>query len=165
MTQAGRDGSHDGGTYGSAVAAEGWQRVAGRTDLQPITERMLDLAGVGSGHRVLDVAAGTGEQTLMAARRVGSHGFVLATDIADRMLAYLDEAARNEGLANLQTRLMDARLLELEPEIFRRRHLPIGADAHPRAGKGVSRNTTRAQAGREICRDCPVDGREAPSHK
>ena len=48
MTQAGRDGSHDGGTYGSAVAAEGWQRVAGRTDLQPITERMLDLAGVGS---------------------------------------------------------------------------------------------------------------------
>lgn len=118
MTQAGRDGSHDGGTYGSAVAAEGWQRVAGRTDLQPITERMLDLAGVGSGHRVLDVAAGTGEQTLMAARRVGSHGFVLATDIADRMLAYLDEAARNEGLANLQTRLMDARLLELEPESF-----------------------------------------------
>ena len=54
----------------------------------------------------------------MAARRVGSHGFVLATDIADRMLAYLDEAARNEGLANLQTRLMDARLLELEPESF-----------------------------------------------
>ena len=32
---------------------------------------LLDLAGIGSGHRVLDVAAGTGEQTLMAARRVG----------------------------------------------------------------------------------------------
>jgi ubiquinone/menaquinone biosynthesis C-methylase UbiE len=79
---------------------------------------MLDLAGVGSGDRVLDVAAGTGEQTLMAARRVGPHGFVLATDIADRMLAYLNEAARNEGLTNLQTRLMDARLLELEPESF-----------------------------------------------
>jgi ubiquinone/menaquinone biosynthesis C-methylase UbiE len=79
---------------------------------------MLDLAGIGSGHRVLDVAAGTGEQTLMAARRVGPLGFVLATDIADRMLAYLDEAARNEGLANVQTRLMDARALELEPESF-----------------------------------------------
>jgi ubiquinone/menaquinone biosynthesis C-methylase UbiE len=40
-------------------------------------------------------------------RRVGPHGFVLATDIADRMLAYLDEAARNEGLTNVQTRLVD----------------------------------------------------------
>jgi SAM-dependent methyltransferase len=79
---------------------------------------MLDLAGIGSGHRVLDVAAGTGEQTLMAARRVGPHGFVLATDIADRMLAYLDEAARNEGLTTVQTRVMDARLLTLEPESF-----------------------------------------------
>jgi len=79
---------------------------------------MLDLAGLQPGHRVLDVAAGTGEQTLMAARRVGPHGFVLATDIADRMLAYLDEAARNEGLTNVQTRVMDARLLELEAESF-----------------------------------------------
>jgi ubiquinone/menaquinone biosynthesis C-methylase UbiE len=119
MTQAGRDGSHDGGTYGSAIAAEAWQRgAAGRADLRPITERMLDLAGLEPGHRVLDVAAGTGEQTLIAARRVGPHGFVLATDIADRMLAYLDEEARSEGLTNVQTRVMDARLLELEPESF-----------------------------------------------
>jgi hypothetical protein len=64
---------HDGGIYGSAIAAEGWQRGAtARAFLRPITERMLDFAGIGSGHRVLDVAAGTGEQTLMAARRVGS---------------------------------------------------------------------------------------------
>jgi len=79
---------------------------------------MLDLAGIRPGHRVLDIAAGTGEQTLMAARRVGPDGFVLATDIADRMLAYLDEAARNEGLTNVQTRLVDARLLELERDSF-----------------------------------------------
>src|SRR5262245_49282100 len=119
MTQSGRAGSHDGGIYGSAIAAEGWQRAAtGRADLRPITERMLDLAGISSGHRVLDVAAGTGEQTLMMARRVGPHGFVLASDIAERMLAYLDEAVRKEGLTNVQTCLMDARLLELESESF-----------------------------------------------
>jgi ubiquinone/menaquinone biosynthesis C-methylase UbiE len=79
---------------------------------------MLDLAGISLGHRVLDVAAGTGEQTLMAAKRVGAKGFILATDIADRMLSYLSEAARKEGLANVQTRLMDARALGLEPAFF-----------------------------------------------
>jgi ubiquinone/menaquinone biosynthesis C-methylase UbiE len=118
MAQTGGEQS-DGGVYGSTVAAAGWQRgAAGRADLRPITDRMLDLAGIRPGHRVLDVAAGTGEQTLMAARRVGPDGFVLATDIADRMLAYLDEAARNEGLTNVQTRLVDARLLELERDSF-----------------------------------------------
>jgi ubiquinone/menaquinone biosynthesis C-methylase UbiE len=79
---------------------------------------MLDLAGISSGHHVLDVAAGTGEQTLMAARRVGPRGFVLATDIAEPMLAYLQEAAHNEGLTNVQTRVLDARVLALEPESF-----------------------------------------------
>src|SRR5262245_33302283 len=119
MTQAGGHRSHSGGIYGSAIAAEGWQRgAAGRADLRPITERMLALAGISPGHRVLDVAAGNGEQTLMAARLVGPRGSVLATDIADRLLAYLDEAARRESLTNVQTRSMDARRLELEPETF-----------------------------------------------
>ena len=98
MTKAGCDGSHDGGIYGSAIAAEGWQRGAtSRADLRPITERMLALAGIGPGQRVLDVAAGNGEQTLMSARLVGPNGFVLATDIADRLLAYLDEAGPERG--------------------------------------------------------------------
>jgi hypothetical protein len=50
---------------------------------------MLDR--INSGHRVL-TSRGT-EQTLMAAR-VGR--IRLATDIAERMLAYLNEAANNE---------------------------------------------------------------------
>ncbi len=120
MTADRRDGGQDGGAYGSAEAAEGWRRGAAERaqDLGPITERMLDLAGIEPGHRVLDVAAGTGEQTLLAARRVGPHGFVLATDVADRMLAHLSEAAREASLANVETRVMDARQLELEPESF-----------------------------------------------
>jgi ubiquinone/menaquinone biosynthesis C-methylase UbiE len=120
MTADRRDEGQDGGTYGSAAAAEGWWRGAAdrAQDLGPITERMLDLAGIAPGYRVLDVAAGTGEQTLLAARRVGSNGTVLATDIADRMLAHLRAAAEEAGLANVETRLMDARQLELEPESF-----------------------------------------------
>ncbi len=69
-------------------AAEAWHRYGPTLGawLGPATERMLDLAGVGSGHRVLDVAAGAGEQTLAIARRVGPGGSVLATDIAPRIL-------------------------------------------------------------------------------
>jgi ubiquinone/menaquinone biosynthesis C-methylase UbiE len=79
---------------------------------------MLDLAGIALGDRVLDVAAGTGEQTLLAARRVGANGSVLATDIAARMLAGAAEAARLAGLGNIETRVLDARSLDLEPASF-----------------------------------------------
>ena len=109
-----------GGTYGSSEAAAGWQRsgVARAQILPPLTERMLDLAGVDIGHRVLDVAAGTGEQTLLAAQRVGPTGTVLATDIAARMLALAEEAVARAGLGNVETRVLDARDLNLEPESF-----------------------------------------------
>src|SRR5262245_27773334 len=92
-----------GGTYGSSEAAAGWQRsgVARAQFLAPLTERMLDLARVGPGDRVLDVAAGTGEQTLAAARRVGPTGVVLATDIATQMLALGAGAGAEAGLRQL----------------------------------------------------------------
>jgi ubiquinone/menaquinone biosynthesis C-methylase UbiE len=109
-----------GGTYGSSEAASGWQRsaVARAQILTPLTERMLDLAGVDIGHRVLDVAAGTGEQTLLAAQRVGPTGAVLATDIAAQMLSLAEEAAARAGLRNVETLVQDARELNVEPGSF-----------------------------------------------
>ena len=110
----------DQGTYGSCEAAAAWQRSgAVRAQLLgPLTERMLDLTRIGVGHRVLDVGAGTGEQTLAAARRVGPSGAVLATDIAAQMLALAAEATAQAGLRNVETRVLDARDLDLEPESF-----------------------------------------------
>jgi len=109
-----------GGTYGSCEAAAAWERSgAVRAQLLgPLTERMLDLTGIGVGDRVLDVGAGTGEQTLAAARRVGPSGAVLATDIAEQMLVLAAEAAAQAGLRNVETRRVDARDLDLEPESF-----------------------------------------------
>ena len=84
----------------------------------PATEMMLDLAEVRTGSRVLDVAAGTGDQTLLAAQRVGPTGYVLATDISAAMLKLAADAAREAGLANVETRVMDAENLDLEAESF-----------------------------------------------
>src|SRR5918997_6482402 len=99
-----------GGMWESREAAETWRRGgAVRTAvLGPVTELMLDLAGVGPGARVLDVATGTGEQTLEAAHRVGPGGKVLAIDISASMVEATSEAAREAGLANVSTRVMDA---------------------------------------------------------
>lgn len=120
MTSEHRIEDQAGGAYGSSEAAAGWQRsgVARAQVLAPLTERMLDLAGVGLGHRVLDVAAGTGEQTLAVARRIGSTGAVLAIDIAVQMLALAAEAAAQAGFRNVETQVLDARDLDLEPESF-----------------------------------------------
>lgn len=40
-----------------------------------------------AGTRVLDVAAGSGESTLMAARRIGPTGYVLAADVSAMRVA------------------------------------------------------------------------------
>jgi ubiquinone/menaquinone biosynthesis C-methylase UbiE len=120
MSMEGRGDDRDGGTYGSTHAAEAWRGTSASRGavLAPITERMLDLARIGVGNRVLDVAAGTGEQTILAARRVGPKGSVLAIDRAPRMLAVAAEAAQQAELRNLETRVLDARHLDLQSDSF-----------------------------------------------
>ena len=86
--------------------------------LGPATEMMLDMAGVQSGNRVLDVAAGTGESSLMAARRVGPTGYVLGVDVAASMLNVAAEAARKAAISNVKTRVMNAEALELDADSF-----------------------------------------------
>ena len=91
------------------------------------TETMLDLAAVGAGARVLDVAAGAGGQTLSAARRVGTDGAVLATDLAPAILDFAEREARAAGLTNVAVRAMDAEALDLEPGTLRCGDLPARA--------------------------------------
>lgn len=90
-------------------AAEAWHRWGDLLSrwLGPATETMLDMAGVSNGSRVLDVAAGAGEQTLAAARRVGATGQVLATDLSPVILEYAAESARLAGFDNVATHTID----------------------------------------------------------
>ena len=103
----------------SEIAERRSRGRARRAELQgPATEIMLDLAEVRTGSRVLDVAAGTGDQTVMAAQRAGPTGYVLATDISASMLKLAAEAAREAGLTNVQTRVMDAENFDLDADSF-----------------------------------------------
>jgi demethylmenaquinone methyltransferase/2-methoxy-6-polyprenyl-1,4-benzoquinol methylase len=49
--------------------------------------RAADLAGVGPGSRVLDVATGTGDLAIELARRVGAAGEIVGVDFSEPMLA------------------------------------------------------------------------------
>jgi len=103
---------------------EQWQDAAGawhRGDpvfdrwLGEATQLMLDLAQVADGTRVLDIAAGSGGQSLEAARR---GAVVLATDISSNILDEAAAAARAAGLAGVATRVMDGESLDVEPGSF-----------------------------------------------
>jgi SAM-dependent methyltransferase len=106
---------------------EQWQEAAGAWHrwepffdrwLGPATEQMLDLANVGPGSRVIDIAAGSGGQTIPAARRAGETGVVLATDVSERILEHAAAEARAAGLTNVATRTMDGETLDVEPGSF-----------------------------------------------
>lgn len=101
-------------------AAEAWHAWSPVLEswLGEATGRMLDLAELGPGGHVLDVAAGAGGQSIAAARRVGPDGQVVATDIAPKILEHAEAAARDAGLTNVSTRVADGEEIAGEPEHF-----------------------------------------------
>ncbi len=91
-------------------AAEAWHRWGPLLSrwLGPATETMLDMCHVTAGDRILDVAAGAGEQSIAAAKRVGEDGYVLATDLSPEILEFAKASARLSGLDNIRTQVIDA---------------------------------------------------------
>lgn len=102
------------------AAAQAWDTWGPTLEawLGEATELMLDLGQLAKGSRVLDVAAGAGGQSIAAARRAGSDGRVLATDISAGILAYVQRRFSENGLANATTRATDGEDLAIEAEHF-----------------------------------------------
>jgi SAM-dependent methyltransferase len=98
----------------AAGAWHSWDPVFDRW-LGPATDLMLDLAGVGQGTRVVDIAAGSGGQSIAAGRRGAT---VLATDIAANILHEAEEAARAAGISTIATRVLDGESLDVDPGTF-----------------------------------------------
>jgi len=96
------------------TAASGWRKWSDLIDNAAggVSKRLVELAGVEPGSRVLDVAAGYGEPSLTAARVAGPDGSVVASDISAEMLAYGRERAAAAGIENIEFVESDAASLD-----------------------------------------------------
>ena len=119
---------------------DGWNKIAGGYDKFVTPTHMwlanegLRRAGLSSGMRFLDVAAGSGALSIPAAR-LGAQ--VLSTDLSPVMLKRLEARARDEGL-NLETRVMDGHALELEDDVFDISGSQFGVMLFPDMPRGIS---------------------------
>ena len=100
---------------------EAWDAIAAGYDEfvapgeAPFANAGLRLAGLKSGQRFLDVAAGPGGLSLPAAR-LGAK--VLATDWSPAMIERFEARIWDEGLSNAEGRVMDAHDLNIEDGTF-----------------------------------------------
>jgi SAM-dependent methyltransferase len=98
----------------TSVAA-GWRKhdESLRRNTSGVTARMLDLAHLDTGDKLLDLACGTGEPAIPAALRVGPTGYVTASDLVEEMVVFAREKAAAQGLSNIEFRVVDAEQLRL----------------------------------------------------
>ena len=76
--------------------------------------RLVELAGVAPGERVLDVGCGSGAVTFAATTAVGPDGEVVGIDIAPGMVRRATEAAAERGVTNVSFRVGDAEAPDVE---------------------------------------------------
>ena len=87
------------------TAAPGWAKWEHifTASLSTATDALIDMAAIRPGMRVLDLACGTGSQTIQATKRVGPNGKVVACDISGVMLEHVRQNAARAGLRNIET--------------------------------------------------------------
>lgn len=103
--------------YGWDKASDHYERYW-REQLAPAQERMLHLAELRPGQRVLDIACGTGLVTLPAARAVQPGGEVIGTDLSEQMVVGAAAEARRLNVDNARFERMDAEELRLPDASF-----------------------------------------------
>ncbi|MBW3591071.1 MAG: methyltransferase domain-containing protein [Actinobacteria bacterium] len=119
---------------------DAWEAIAPNFDRHATSltmrfaEQVLDHAQLKPGTRLLDIASGSGAVAIAAARRGAD---VLAVDFAPTMIERLNARARDEGLSNLQGRVMDGCALELADDGFDMSASLNGVSLFPDLGRGL----------------------------
>jgi SAM-dependent methyltransferase len=89
--------------------ADGWAEHADYADARgaAMTARLLELAGLRPGQRVLELACGPGGLGLAAAERVAPDGEVVLSDVAAEMTVIAAARAEAAGVRNVSTAVLD----------------------------------------------------------
>ena len=107
--------------------------------------RLVEIVGVESGQRVLDVATGRGAVLFPAAERVGEAGEAVGVDLAEGMVQATNEEAARRGLG-ARVLVMDAERLDFPDATFDRVLLRLRGHVLSQSGPSVARVSARAQA-------------------
>lgn len=106
------------------VQRYGWNKASVYYDeswkeqLIPAQDKLLDMARLHPGEKVLETACGTGLVTFRAARSVLPDGEITATDLSDDMVDLAKSMAADRNIHNVIFRQMDAEQLALDDNSF-----------------------------------------------
>lgn len=106
------------------VQRYGWDKASKyyvdcwQNQLKPAHDALIETARVQTGHKILDIAAGTGLVSFPMANKTGESGHVFATDISDEMVTIGNQLALTSGTGNITFRQMDAENINLENNTF-----------------------------------------------
>ena len=100
--------------------ASGWKKWAPTIEgaAQVVNERLVDMAGIQPGHRVLDIATGYGEPLVTILERVGPNGHAVATDLSSEMIGLVRERIAESGVTNATFHVCNAETLEIPEADF-----------------------------------------------
>ena len=111
----------EGQRQGWDSVASGWQKWWNITETaaEKLSRRLIELAEIKRGSRVLDIATGIGEPSITAANQVGNSGHVLAIDISSQMLSIAKQRAISLGLEQvIEFKEGDAETIDLSASTF-----------------------------------------------
>ena len=106
------------------VQRYGWDKAAAyyenfwQQQLKPAQDKLLEMANLQPGEKLIDIACGTGLVSFPAAEKIGDNGFVLATDISDSMIKMCTEIVKEKNYRNMQFERMDGEELNVPVEKF-----------------------------------------------
>jgi ubiquinone/menaquinone biosynthesis C-methylase UbiE len=89
-----------------------------RTMFAPVTEALIEDAGIDHHYRVLDVATGPGEPALLIAGLVGTNGNVEGIDVVPEMIAAAQREAERAGYKNTHFQIASADSLPFTENAF-----------------------------------------------
>jgi ubiquinone/menaquinone biosynthesis C-methylase UbiE len=82
-------------------------------EARPVSEWLVDRIDPQPGQTVLEVTAGPGETGFLAARRLGPEGRLISSDFVPGMVEAAARGAADQGLTNVDCRLIDVQDIDL----------------------------------------------------